>query len=61
MFANWQAFMISANVKNIVNMVEREQIKININKIDSIANGSMNGENLATQPQNSAFINVLTI
>lgn len=51
--------MIIANVKNIVNMVEREQIKININKIDSIANGSMNGENLATQPQNSTFINVL--
>lgn len=51
--------MIIANVKNIINKVEREQIKININKIDSIDSGSMNGENLATQQQNSTFINVL--
>lgn len=53
--------MVIANIKNIVNMVDREQIKININKIDSIANGSINGENLATQQQNSTFINVLMI
>lgn len=46
--ASWHAFITILIIINIFNAKKCEQIRIDINKIDSVANGSVNGENFAT-------------